>query len=59
MASPFKDIYAPAVEIFPEKGGMGREEKGWKGKKGRKEMGAKGMNSRGVVTSERRRHFLG
>ena len=30
MASPFKGIHAPAVEIFPEKG-TGREEKGIEG----------------------------
>ena len=32
MASPFKGIHAPPVEIFPEKG-TGREGKGREGKK--------------------------
>ena len=42
MASPFKGIHAPSVEIFPEKG-AGREGKGREGKKrerrGREEKG--------------------
>ena len=49
MASPFRGIHAPAVEIFPEKGrgvkgkgGKGRKGEGWKGN------GRKGMNGRGV-----------
>ena len=55
MASPFKCIHAPAVEIFPETG-TGREEKGGKGKgrKGEgKEKGRKGMNGRGIDTFRR------
>jgi len=63
MASPFKGIHAPAVEIFPEKG-TGREGKGkGKGGKGRKGEGKgkerKGMNGRGIDTFKRWRHFLG
>ena len=45
MASPFKGIHAPPVEIFPEKGTgrdrEGREEKGREGE-GEGEGGGKG-----------------
>ena len=52
MASPFKGIHAPAVEIFPEKG-TGREGKGREGKKrggkgrGREEKGRGGGGREG------------
>ena len=61
MAPPFNGIHAPAVEIFP---GNGQEGKG-KGAEGKKRggkgkgKGRKGMNSRGIDTFKRRRHFLG
>ena len=46
MASPFKGIHAPAVEIFPEKGREGRG-KGREGKKrGWKKRGGEGKEGK-------------
>ena len=49
MASPFKGIHAPAVEIFPEKG-TGREGKG-KGKGGKGREATKSIEGKSISIS--------